>query len=585
MLIVEEDSTASNTRLLASRFLTRSTCEWMESTTAQEADTWAIRGREALVFFPLTSAGDKAPFVLMMEQLIPWQQKAKEARHGHAAPWHVILPYLAACGIAEEDFLAAAPMRDGGRSLNLSAMRMWEALASMGLVITPVESPREYFLRVLSFLKAQAGVLGAQSMLGEDLFDDWELHDGESRDPTFMVECMPIAELTVELGEQRFHLIPYATILMLVGRPFQVDDRQEGTQFHLSSAALMDAVAEGDSAVRAMRPLMDRALQKFHEAVDALDGQPGSGRGSGGGERLRLRRAVESAITAVKRMATPIATMAATWWKDTTPEEPLFMMEHKWPIVLGEVSVRTKLRNGKPHEIADVVRSRLHTVLEQHRSLSELLKPADRAASWMLIMEMASELELSTTNHLLTIADIDTMVGDTEMVRAWEAGGQPRERVAMFLKAAKTKRKPGATASSGKQVDQSEDIFGAQSVESLMAVLDVGQHTRYAKIQAKVEALSKQPEVMPQQKLQVILTGSSTVSSEDGGEPVVVKGEPDVACQLLVLSNKTKSSVKNAFITQCIALRVHLLSYMGYYLAMDGKGTVLSDMMAFAVQE
>ena len=50
------------------------------------------------------------------------------------------------------------------------------------------------------------------------------------------------------------------------------------------------------------------------------------------------------------------------------------------------------------------------------------------------------------------------------------------------------------------------------------------------------------------------------------------KGEPDVACQVAMLSTKTKFSMVKPFLYFIVTLRVYLLSYVGYYLFFFSRG-------------
>ena len=115
-------------------------------------------------------------------------------------PW-----YLSACGVVESDAKDSDVMASGHRVLNMAAIRMWDALVSMGLDTSPVATPREYFLRVKRFLSANVSVLGAQSMCGDDVFDEWEENKFDTEDPTLLVDCMPIGELACEMDEGRYY--------------------------------------------------------------------------------------------------------------------------------------------------------------------------------------------------------------------------------------------------------------------------------------------------------------------------------------------------------------------------------------------
>ena len=561
----------------------------MKATQQQEADSWARRESEALVFCANGDDGEHHVLARMLELLVPWQQRAKGNRRGMATPWYRLVPYLAACGITDSDYKDDEAMRSGRRVLHLGSYRFFEALVTMGLSTARVDTPRDFFLRVKRFIFANVGVLGAQSMYGNEVFEEWEENECVHEDPTLLIDCMPIGELASEVTDGRYHMIHYSTLMILVGQGYRCADRQMGTQFHLAGAALLDAVAGRDCAVKAMQPLMVGALKVFHEAVNAYKAlNRANTRNAENAQQVAARQDASAKLEGVRRVTAPAATLVAKWWRESAPEDELFVIEASWPLVLSEISTRNKLQSGMMHEVAEVVKTRLPATLEHFRSLGSMLRSAERATAWNLVVEIINELEMTAMHPLAAMGEVDTLVAIPANVATWENGGTPRERVTLFLKSAKAKRKSAHSTLATKQMDQEDDIFGAHSTEAL-AALEVGSHTRYSQIQEKVERLSQMPGVMPQQKLQVILTGCLLVPNRsheaNEGDPTMERGEPDVACQLLILSSKTKSSMKSSFVTLCITLRMHLLSYMGYYLAMDSRGRVLSDMMAFAVMQ
>ena len=518
----------------------------------------------------------------MTQHLVPWEDKAKRSRLGQAAPWHRVVPYLTVCGfVTAEDMHSLMQRADGQRVMSLAAARLWEALVTMGLSTAPADTPREYLLRVLSFLAAHVGVLGAQSKVEDDLFEEWEQHGGDTADPCFLMDQLAIGGLAVEMADGRFHLLHYATLQMLVGPAYRAQDRQAGLQYHMSSVALLDTVASHDSAVKALVPLIDRALVEVQDAVDELEGTT---RRSTGYPAIVAK--VQRKVEAVRRYNTPAMVLVAAWWKRHAPEGMLFEMDSSWPQVMSEISVRSRLCAGTPQYVLEVIRSRLSSVLLHHKSLADMLRDAGTSQAWSMMTECMQHLGLHGDDPIAAVNELDTLV--SELLKRWEQGDTPKDRVSLFLKSAKLQR--GVVSGVGhlkltdaKMVDQEDDIFGSQSHEALAASLDTGPHTRYSKIVQKVEDMCKEGDVMPQQKLQVILTGSSTVHNGPDGGVMMVKGEPDVACQLLILSKKTKTSMRTTFVTMCIALRMHMLSYLGYYLAMNEQGQVLADMMAFTI--